>query len=108
MNLDLETDHQLTQSIKILHRIPNIRICLILSVLKSGQDEMSKAIEHCKQQISTKSCNPYESKLIFAENADNPTINAFVNSVVGVLKTATQLQLTIELASDSKQDSKEE
>lgn len=65
MNLDLETDQQLYSSIKILHRIPNIRICLILQVLKQGQDEILKAREHCLSQVGQKTCKPYESQMIF-------------------------------------------
>jgi hypothetical protein len=50
---------------------------------------MRKAERHCEDQLKNKSCSPYESELVFAENAENMAINAFVNSVIGVLKTAT-------------------
>lgn len=90
MNLDLETDKHLMQSIKILHRIPNIRICLILSVIKQGQVEMDKAKDHCAEQIANRTCKPYESKLTFAEhNKIEENMVSFVNIVIGSLKTTT-------------------
>jgi hypothetical protein len=45
MNLNLDSDTKLTQSIKILHRIPNLRICLILSVLNEARNELKGAQE---------------------------------------------------------------
>ena len=68
---------------------------------------MRKAERHCEDQLKNKSCSPYESELVFAENAENMAINAFVNSVIGVLKTATQLQLTIETAQENKEEQKQ-
>ena len=71
MNLDLQTDSQLVSSIKILHRIPNIRVCLILSMLKLSQDEISNARKHCQalQGLSVAQRTPYQNKIIFADRS---------------------------------------
>ena len=42
MNLDIEQDTHLSQSLKMLNRIPNMRICLILQMIAQGQYELSQ------------------------------------------------------------------
>lgn len=51
---------------------------------------MEKAKAHCLEQIENKTCKPYESKLIFAENNKiEENMVSFVNIVIGSLKTTT-------------------
>ena len=98
MNLDLKTDSQLVSSIKILHRIPNIRVCLILSMLKLSQDELANARRHCLalDGFPAAQRTPYQNKIIFAESNKEDQLLSFANTVISTVKSIEKLQTTIE------------
>ena len=96
INLNLDIDTQLTHSIKILHRIPNLRTCLILSVLKQARDEITQAREFILKQKASFESTPYVCSLYFQESNGKSRALTLSDVVLGALVTVSQLQTTIE------------
>ena len=55
-------DLQIQSRIRLLFRIPSLRICLILRVLKLLDSEVDSLVKHRDQCVQTKEFMPYKSR----------------------------------------------